>query len=165
MDQPDFQALYKQTAPGLRAYLRVSTGSGDLADDLLQECYCRLIQHAPTGLNAYQMRAYLYKTAASQVAERWRTAKREALWRIRRTEPDPAPPDPDLERDVMKCFRELKPRQQTLLWMAYVEGFPHREIAAAMNLREASVRVLLDRSRRKLASILARRGLAPEGMS
>jgi RNA polymerase sigma-70 factor (ECF subfamily) len=45
------------------------------------------------------------------------------------------------------------------LWLAYFEGFDHGEIAAALGLREKSVRVLLFRARRKLALILKRRNL------
>jgi RNA polymerase sigma-70 factor (ECF subfamily) len=40
------------------------------------------------------------------------------------------------------------------MWLAYVEGADHREIAAALGLRERSIRVLLHRVRRKLAGLL-----------
>jgi RNA polymerase sigma-70 factor (ECF subfamily) len=43
------------------------------------------------------------------------------------------------------------------MWLAYVEGADHREIAAALGLRERSVRVLLHRARRKLATLLRQR--------
>jgi RNA polymerase sigma-70 factor (ECF subfamily) len=42
------------------------------------------------------------------------------------------------------------------MWLAYVEGADHREIAAALGLRERSVRVLLHRARRKLAALIQR---------
>ena len=62
----------------------------------------------------------------------------------------------------MRVFRELKPREQTLLWLAYVEGFEHREIAAALQLSERSVRVLLFRARKSLAGALKRQGVGPK---
>jgi DNA-directed RNA polymerase specialized sigma24 family protein len=46
--------------------------------------------------------------------------------------------------------------------LAYVEGFDHREIAAALQLRERSVKVLLFRARKKLAGILSEHGLGPK---
>ena len=40
------------------------------------------------------------------------------------------------------------------MWLAHVEGASHREIAAALGLREGSIRVLLSRARRRLADLL-----------
>ena len=54
----------------------------------------------------------------------------------------------------MSVFGRLKTQEQTLLWLAYVEGFDHREIAQVLELKEKSVRVLLSRARKKLAGML-----------
>jgi hypothetical protein len=35
---------------------------------------------------------------------------------------------------VAKVFEELKPRERTLLWLAYVEGESHEEIAASLGV-------------------------------
>jgi RNA polymerase sigma-70 factor, ECF subfamily len=59
----------------------------------------------------------------------------------------------------LRFFRRLKSQEQLLLWLAYVEGFDHREIAAALGLREKSVRVLLFRARKKLGRTLESAGL------
>jgi hypothetical protein len=48
----------------------------------------------------------------------------------------------------------LKPAERALLWLAYVEGFDHSEIAAA-GIRSKSIRVLLFRAR-QLAHNLTR---------
>ena len=64
-----------------------------------------------------------------------------------------------LDNDVMRVFGRLKPREQAVLWLAYVEGFDHREIALALQLREKSIRVLLFRARKKFASFLTKEGL------
>ena len=45
-----------------------------------------------------------------------------------------------------------------MLWLAYVEGFDHSEIAAALGISEGSVRVLLFRARRKMATLLTEAG-------
>jgi RNA polymerase sigma-70 factor (ECF subfamily) len=52
-------------------------------------------------------------------------------------------------------MRALKPRERELLWLAYVEGMNHAEVAAATGLRVISVRMLLFRARRKAAELLA----------
>ncbi len=51
-------------------------------------------------------------------------------------------------------LRNLSNREQQLLWLAYAEGFTHKEVANIMNLSENSVRVLLFRARHRLASAL-----------
>jgi RNA polymerase sigma-70 factor (ECF subfamily) len=66
--------------------------------------------------------------------------------------------------DMTRAFRQLKPEHRSLLWLAYVEGFDHREIAAARGVQEKSVRVLLFRARQALAAILGRGGLGREAV-
>jgi DNA-directed RNA polymerase specialized sigma24 family protein len=59
---------------------------------------------------------------------------------------------------MARTFRALTPRNRVLLWLAYVEGSAHREIAAALGLKASSVPVLLFRARRKLARLLKSKG-------
>ena len=55
----------------------------------------------------------------------------------------------------------LKPRERALLWLAYAQGSSHKEIAESLGLRTASVKLLLFRARRRLATLLTRsRGAA-----
>jgi len=58
-------------------------------------------------------------------------------------------------------LRELKPRERQLLWLAYVEGMSHHEIAAALNLKSGSIRPLLFRARRRMAEVLRGKGMLP----
>ena len=67
----------------------------------------------------------------------------------------------ELPVDMQRVFETLKPRQQHLLWLAYVEGFNHDEIAEVIGVKANSVRVLLSRARSELAARLSDRGLAP----
>jgi RNA polymerase sigma-70 factor (ECF subfamily) len=65
--------------------------------------------------------------------------------------------------DMTKALSQLDPKQRSLLWLAYVEGFDHKEIAAATNVKEKSVRVLLFRARQTLVGILIHAGIGLEG--
>jgi len=62
--------------------------------------------------------------------------------------------DLDSRLAVRAALAKVKPRERQLLWLAYVEGFSHHEIAHATGLRSASVRLLLFRARRRLATML-----------
>jgi RNA polymerase sigma-70 factor (ECF subfamily) len=52
------------------------------------------------------------------------------------------------------ALRQMRPRDRQLLWLAYAEGYSHREIAQVTGLAAASVRLLLFRARRKMARLL-----------
>ncbi len=52
------------------------------------------------------------------------------------------------------ALARMKPRERQLLWLAHAEGYTHREIAEITGLAAASIRLLLFRARRKIASLL-----------
>ena len=164
MDEAAFQELYADTSAKLRAYIRRAARDAALAEDIFQDTYFRFLRANMAHLEPRQMKAYLYKTATTLLMDHWRRTKRERRWSLTAMFEDKAPP-PDqpaadeLGDDMGRLFKQLKPREQALLWMAYVEGFDHREIGAALQLGERSVRVLLFRARRKLAGILSGHGV------
>lgn len=61
----------------------------------------------------------------------------------------------ELPCEMQRIFDSLKAKQRTLLWLAYVEGFKHHEIAEVMGVKASSVRVLLSRARAELAAKLS----------
>lgn len=164
MNEATFQVFYQRTAPGLRSYIQSASGGSDVADDILQEAFLRFLRAAPADLETFQHKAYLYRIASRLLADHWRRVSREQRWNWREYL-GKAPAmhrDFELSPDLSKIFQTLKRRQRALLWLAYVEGFEHREIASMLGLREKSVRVLLFRARRKLADLLKEKGLGPE---
>ncbi len=58
--------------------------------------------------------------------------------------------DPEYDDSVSREFAALKPRERALLWLAYVEGESHEEIANALGLSRGSIKVLLSRARGRL---------------
>jgi len=159
MDQGEFTAFYHETAPALRGYIRRVSGDGQAADDLLQEAYLRFLRAKPAAEDRAAMKAYLYKTATAAIYDRWRKQRCERLWSLAFGFREEPPPDPGTG-DVTRCFQKLKPRERALLWLAYVEGYAHDEIAGTLDLKEKSVRVLLFRARHNLERILRQNGLS-----
>jgi RNA polymerase sigma-70 factor (ECF subfamily) len=165
MDEPSFRTFYERTARPLWSYLYRAAGNAALADDLVQESYYRFLRSRFAEMDQEYMKNYLFRIATNLLRDHWRHAKVEP--------PVPAASDEgrapgelvsarsDLhgESDVMRVMQDMKPRERELLWLAYVEGSSHREIAQAVGLREQSVRGLLFRARTKLATMLRRRGL------
>ena len=152
MDEATFRALYERMARPLWAYLCHASGNTATADDLLQDTFCRLLASTPPAMTESQTKSYLYRIATNLLHDRWRRG--DALL------PPPQAPEPHTRDDldsriaVRAAMQELTPRERQLLWLAYVEGFDHHEIGQSLGLRTTSVRLLLFRARRKLATRL-----------
>ena len=162
LSESEFQNLYRAHGRPLWAYLYRLTGNAADADDLLQEAYCRLLVTPMATREDSQLRAYLFRIASNASIDHWRRAGRAD--RHAAAAPDVPATATDavaLRHDMSRTFRELKPQERVLLWLAHVEGTEHRDIAQALGLKAASVPVLLFRARRKLAGLLKKRGLAP----
>jgi RNA polymerase sigma-70 factor (ECF subfamily) len=115
MDKASFLALYEENAPRLLAYIRRACGDAALADDILQETYCKLLRMPLPQLETHQWKAYLYRTATSLLTDHWRRTQRERRWSFLTRFEEQAPPANDLSPDMRELFETLKPQQQALL--------------------------------------------------
>src|SRR5262252_5735121 len=165
MDQETFRSFYEETMPALRAYVIQCSRSVDIADDIVQEAFVRFLKTAPPKLSAAQMRSYLYRTVENLIVNRWHRAQREHVI-LREASSGPLsarPPQSEtMTTDMANALSQLDQKQRSLLWLAYVEGFDHKEIAAVTNVKEKSVRVLLFRARQALIEILKHAGIGLE---
>ena len=155
MDEQAFQALYRLAARPLWAYISRALGDRTHADDVLQEAFLRLLRSKPVSTDPGELRAILYRIASNLIVDHARRAKRERV-RAEQTVAVDAAADPDaaLRMDMERVFRQLRPQERAMMWLAYVEGSDHREIAEAVGVKERSVRVLLFRARKRLAALL-----------
>lgn len=159
MDESAFRALYEETSAPLLRFLVCITRRPDIAEDILQETYFRLLSAHLPAMDDRQMRNYLFRIAGNLVRDRWRRPKDELP-------PENAveihAPVSHLDRKlvVRQAFDRLKPRERQLLWLAYVEGSSHQEIAESTGLRSGSIRLLLFRARRKMANLITKSNAA-----
>jgi RNA polymerase sigma-70 factor (ECF subfamily) len=160
-DEAAFAVLYGELARPLATYARRILGDAEEARDVVQEVFLRYLRAGmPAGHDPAVARPYLYRSTTHLLRDRWRRAARRRRWWQREGPPEDrvAPRDTALTRDVERAFRGLKPRDRALLWLAHVEGASHREIAAALDAGEASVRVMLFRARQRLGKALDEAG-------
>jgi len=165
-DEAEFTLLYRQLANPLAAYARRTLGSPEDAHDVVQEAFYRYLRSGlPAGTDVATARPYLFRVVSHLLRDRWRRAGLARRWRESEPPPAPAAPgDRTLGHDVETAMRALKPRDRALLWLAHVEGASHREIAAALDVGEPSVRVMLFRARKRLEKSLRRQGFPmPDG--
>lgn len=163
MNEAQFEAFYRKTAGSLWSYIYRMTGNAATADDLLQKTFFRFLRSNPTLTGEEHMRRYLFRTATNLALDHFRESKRERGGDEIPEQSADYSGRHELRQDMMRMFGELKPRERALLWLAHVEEADHNEIGEALGLKSKSVRVLLFRARKRLAEVLKRHGMAPEG--
>lgn len=159
LDESEFRAFYEQTSRPLFAYLLRVSRERTIAEDLLQESYSRLLYAKQLPRDGAHRRKYLFRIATNLMRDRWRHIKSnlEDPWPTDFTDVAASSDDHGLSIDVHQALQQLKERERQLLWLAYVEGSNHKEIAEFTGLKESSIRLLLFRARRRLAGILGGR--------
>jgi len=153
MRDEDFQAFYQEHARRLWAYIARISSNPSLADDVVQESFLRLWELDPVDTMTPEHRKnYLYKIAANLV-------KREARKRSEQEVADLPGPESAEQIDewigIRNALDRMKAAERSLLWLAYVEGFSHREIGAIAGYAENSVRPLLHRAKQRLLRFLS----------
>ena len=159
LDEAAFAAFHARTARALRAYVYRVVGNASDADDIVQEAFLRMLRTDVPADSDEHLRRYLYRVASNLIVDRWRRRRHEMG--EERILNEPASPRPRYEDDaaVAKIFAELKPRDRALLWLAYVEGESHEEIASSLGVGRRGVKVMLFRARRRLRDLLQARGV------
>jgi RNA polymerase sigma-70 factor (ECF subfamily) len=56
--------------------------------------------------------------------------------------------------DLHRAMERLKPRERSMLWLAYAQGWSHEEIASAIGVKTASMKAMLHRARQRLVALL-----------
>ena len=174
MDEQSFRTFYERTSRLLWSYLyRISGNNATLADDLVQESYYRFLRIRLPEMDQEYMKNYLFRIGTNLLRDHWRRGKLEPLPLLSSTVSDsaaaaeaaPGEGSHDhihAQSDVSRVLAKLKPREREMLWLAYVEGSSHREIAKIVGMKEQSIRTMLFRARQKLAGLLRGRGLASD---
>ena len=160
MDEDAFRGFYDRTAPALWAYLARIGGDRQIADDLLQEAYYRLLRARQPFETEAHRRNYLFRIATNLVAD----ARRGGAARVRLLplqDVAARQPAPEARTDVQRALARLRPRDRALLWLAYAQGSSHHEIAGVLGVKTASIKLLLFRARRRMAALLTRSPEAP----
>jgi len=160
MTEEAFRLFYDRTARSLWAYLARVSGDRRLADDLLQETYYRFLKStAPLEDDAHR-RNYLFRIATNLVMDvkrRPRVEQPSGTDELASIASVDVAGDAARRVDVGRAMAKLRPRDRALVWLAYVNGSSHKEIAETLGLQVTSIKLMLFRARRRLAALLERR--------
>ena len=161
-----FVALFEAHHPRLLRVLTRLSGEAELAADLTQEAFVRLYRR---GSFPDAPEAWLITVALNQLRNERATSRRRLRLLVPVADSAFVDPPPTLEqasdelatsRRVRAAFERLAERDQRLLVLR-AEGFRYNEIAAALEMNEASVGTLLARARRAFLAAYEEKSDAP----
>ncbi|MEO8683017.1 MAG: RNA polymerase sigma factor [Vicinamibacterales bacterium] len=164
MTEEAFRGFYELTARPVRVYLARILQDDRLAEDLLQETYYRLLRSNHAFDSDEHRRNYLFRIATN-LAHDHRRRPRLEMPSLKGAEDTVAAPAErhTAERaaqriDLSRAMEQLKPRERSMLWLAYAQGCSHEEIAAAIGVKASSLKALLHRARHRLADLMKHPG-------
>lgn len=142
-----FEQIYSLYYQELTKYIRKQTGSMEEAEDVVQECFIRALEHedALEQLQPAQQRAWLY-----------RTAKNILIDRIRRQKAEPELHEPGITTEdysevmVMQLCEVLPPEDRAIFYLRYFEGYHASELAEMFGQTPSNIRTRLLTARNRL---------------
>ena len=161
----DFNALFESLYPSVYRYVMRLTGDADVAEDVAQEAFVRLLRQ---DLPENEVRPWLFTVATNLVRDTARKSER----RIRLLAGAPplvhrpmAADDRVEQKESVKAVRnvlnKLPERDRQLLLMRE-EGFKYEEIASVIGVAPASVGTLIARALKKFTALYEANGIQNE---
>jgi RNA polymerase sigma-70 factor, ECF subfamily len=157
---PDIGQAYGQYAPQIYRYIYHRLGNKPLAEDLTAEVFLRVL-HARVSPD--NLKGYLYRCAHNVIVDHVRRNP-EILGpldeRLAANRNDPARiAELEAERQrLRRLIARLKPEQQQVIVLRFVEGFSIQEVAGLLGRPEGAVKSLQHRALANLRILLGTDG-------
>jgi len=160
-DAAAFDAVFGAFRRRLYGYLVRMTRRKDVAEDLLQETFLRLAQHARTLAPDTRLAAYLF-TVAHRLVISWARAqsvRKQLAGDLPDVASDERSPleaiaDSQAQLALERAFAGLAPAYREVALLVGVEGLQPTEVAAILGQRPEAVRQRLACARAQLAAAL-----------
>jgi RNA polymerase sigma-70 factor, ECF subfamily len=152
----DFDQLFQQLYPQLFRYLHRLTGNADMAEDVAQESFVRLLSRP---LPEDEARRWLFTVSTNLVRDGARTTKTRQRLLVSVPVAPQAPPrqDEEVERNetiaAVRAALDCLPERDRMLLLMREEGFKYDEIADAVGVAPGSVGTLIARAARRFAGV------------
>jgi len=149
--QAAFDEIVRRYCRGLTNFVACRTGTLEDAEDIVQETFLRAYQNIDTFEKLYSLKNWLFTIAYRLIVSGYRKKRpRQLSSEAVRQLSDGEAKSEDYEW-VWQAVRKMGDEPFTVLWLYYKVDMTTSEIARVMNKSKVMVRVLLHRSRKRLA--------------
>lgn len=165
-DAAAFDAVYEAFQASLFTFLLRLSGHRDVAEDLLEETWLRLVKHARRLQPDTRLAPWLFTVARhlhvsyirSRVLEDSAAASLIALWpfSIERSSPFEAAAANELQRRIERALASMPATSREVLLLVAVAGLDHADAADVCGITPEALRQRLSRARARLARALDR---------
>jgi RNA polymerase sigma factor (sigma-70 family) len=155
---------FEEHSGKLTSFAYGMTRDRDVADDLVQESYLRLVKEISAGRTPDNLAAWLFRVCSNLAMSRGRrTSVAQRFLKAARGGADEPPADVELLRRetntaLLAALATVPSDARAALLMA-AQGFSGREIAEAIGRTEMATRTMMFRAREKLRVYLVREGV------
>jgi RNA polymerase sigma-70 factor (ECF subfamily) len=163
-DQRAFAEIVDSHKDALINYLTRLGGSRSRAEDLAQEAFLKLYQHADRYEENGKLRGYLYRIATNLAVSAHRKRQRQQVLTLLRLASDngngyrPTPQSQVLAEEahqkLMEAITALPWRYRTPIVLYEIEGLSYEAIARILECREGTVKSRISRGRQRLRTRL-----------
>ncbi len=160
-----FEAVYEAFRPRLYSFLVRLSRRRDVAEDLLEETWLRLVERAETLRDDTCLAAWLFTVARNLFASwcRHRAVDAERLWDLTPSWPAPVPGETpfqsaarsETERRLETALARLSARDREVLLLVAVEELTPQDAARVLGLSPEALRKRLQRARERLSVEMA----------
>lgn len=167
-DDDGLVGIIKEYKDGLILYLNTFTRDLDLAEDLMEDTFVKLVTDRPAFKGKSSFKTWLYAIARNKALDRLRRRRHDVPLSEVEGQIDDGRllEDEYLRQDrkiaVHKALDALAPDQRQALYLSYIEGFDNREVAAIMKKSGRQIENLLYRAKASLKRELDREGFRYE---
>ncbi len=147
----DLERLYEQHAPGALRLAYVLTGDRDLAQDLVQDAFVRIIGRLGQLRNEQAFDAYLRRTVVNLSYGTFRRRRVERAWlakergAVRRDTDGPEGEGLEDRDELWHRLASVAPRQRAALVLRYYEDLSEEQAASVLGCSTRALRSLTSR--------------------
>src|SRR4051794_12490663 len=158
-DVDAWEALYRLSYPGLRAYAARRVGP-DLADDVVSETMAKAVASLDRYETGRSFNAWLFGIARHVIADMGRKRKRWERQPPDLSQGEEQPPGEALERhdehaEILSAFGQLSDRDREVLELRVVAGLTAEQVGALLGMKPDAVRTAQSRALARLRKMMA----------
>lgn len=167
-DQSAFEKLVKKHKDHMIYFIARYTKDAEIAEDISQDVFVYLLLHKEQYDFKYSFKTYLYmiaKCRAMNYLKREKKALRNIDYQdvyVEDNKLEEIVYQNDREKQLRNVLHQLKPDYQAVICLAALEGFKYKEVAKIMDKNVNTVKVLLNRAKKKLRKLLEEEGFSYE---